>query len=203
MRVVAFGVFLFLASAVLAQDTLFLQVHFLYGSRPKRAYKEVEPKWFGGVWGGHVGVAYQSDSIVNFVPRGKFHVRAHKRDLHSAYAIHNEKDFYAILGSSERVKRAVVYIPITRVQAQRFDSLTVAYLTNTPYDYALMGMRCGAAAYDMLSQVNVLPRYGYSKTWRRISYPRRLRKRLFRLARQHDWLVVRQGGSPRRKWEHD
>ncbi len=83
-----------------AQDTTYLKVHFLYGSAPLKQYKSTEPKWFGGVLGGHVGIEGDSDRIVNFLPKGKFHVVAKKDNRHSTYAVHSVDDFYAILGGS-------------------------------------------------------------------------------------------------------
>jgi hypothetical protein len=185
-------------------DTTYLKVHFLYGSRPLKKYKDTEPKWFGGVLGGHVGIEGDSEKIVNFLPNGKFHWFAKKDDRHSRYAVHSINSFYGILGGdAENVKSAIVYIPVTLQQKQKFDSIAAAYLQQTPYDYALFGMRCGAAAYEILAQLNVLTDYSIKKTSRKIFYPKKLRKRLFRLAERNDWRIIKQDGSERRKWEKD
>jgi hypothetical protein len=185
-------------------DTTFLKVHFLYGSKPLKKYKDTEPKWFGGVMGGHVGIEGDSDKIVNFLPNGKFHWFAKKDDRHSLYAVHSMNSFYAILGGEpENVKSAIVYIPVTTEQKQKFDSIAAAYLQQTPYDYALFGMRCGAAAYDILGQLHILTSYSVKQTSRKIFYPKKLRKRLFRLAKRNGWTVINQNGSNRRKWERD
>lgn len=187
-----------------AQDSSFIKVHFLYGSKPLKAYKDVEPKWFGGTLGGHVGIESDSNKILNFVPQGKFHWFAKKDDRHSAYAIHATDNFYSILGGKpDSAKKAIVYIPVINTQKRVFDSLSNIYLQQTPYDYALWGMRCGAAAYEILGQLNVLPSYSYSKTYRKIFYPKKLRRRLFRKAKQNGWFIETQEGSPRRKWESD
>jgi len=107
-----------------AQDTAFIKVHFLYGSRPLKKYKHSEPKWFGGILGGHVGIEGDSGSIVNFLPKGKFHWFAKKNNPHSTYAEHSEKSFYGILGGHpDSVKRTVVYVPVSRRQKQQFDSI--------------------------------------------------------------------------------
>lgn len=169
-----------------------------------KKYKDTEPKWFGGVLGGHVGIEGDSDKIVNFVPSGKFHWFGKKNDRHSAYAIHSPQNFYSILGGEpENAKTAIVYIPVTTPQRHQFDSITTAYLKQTPYDYALFGMRCGAAAYDILGQLNILPYYSYQKTCWKIFYPKKLRKRLFRIAERNGWRIIKQEGSNRRKWEKD
>lgn len=187
-----------------AQDTTYLKVHFLYGSRPLKKYRHIEKKWFGGVWGGHVGVESNEGEILNFLPSGKFHWFAQSKNRHSTYALHSHHGFYAILGGDPfEVKKAVVLIPLTPAQKEKFDSIARAYLGDVPYDYALIGMRCAAATYDILDQLGIMPDYSYGKTYRRIFYPRILRKRLFRKARQHNWTILRQDGSGTRKWDWD
>jgi hypothetical protein len=46
--------FLFLSHFLFASDSLFVKVHFVYGSKPKSAFKKIEAKQFGGIHGGHV-----------------------------------------------------------------------------------------------------------------------------------------------------
>lgn len=187
-----------------SQDTFCLKVHFLYGSKPVRKYKETEPKWFGGILGGHVGIEGDSDKIVSFRPSGSFHVFAKKKNNHSAYGTDSASSFYSVKGGDpDSVKRAVIYIPVTKQQKMEFDSIAHSYLEKTPYDYALFGMRCGAATYDILAQINVLPQYSYSKTYKKIFYPKKIRKRLLAKADQNNWLVKRYNGSVKRKWETD
>src|SRR3954451_1597248 len=65
-----------------SQDSSVIKVHFLYGSKPFRKYKDTEPKWFGGMLGGHVGIETDSGQILNFTPRGSFHWLAKKDSLH-------------------------------------------------------------------------------------------------------------------------
>lgn len=169
-----------------------------------KEYKGSELKCFGGVLGGHVGIEGDSEQIVNFLPNGQFHWFAKKNDRHSLYAVHSSSSFYAILGSDPKdVKFAIVYVPVTEQQKQKFDSISAAYLQQTPYDYALLGMRCGAAVYEILAQLNVLPEYSIKKTSLKIFYPKKLRKRLFRMAERNGWTVINQNGSGRRKWEKD
>lgn len=127
-----------------------------------------------------------------------------KDNRHSSYAVHSPDQFYAILGgNSDSVKKAIVYIPVSHQQKQEFDSIATAYLKQTPYDYALVGMRCGAAAYDILGQLDILTNYSYRKTYKKIFYPKKLRKRLFKKATENGWIIVRQDGSNKRKWEED
>jgi hypothetical protein len=187
-----------------SQDTAFLKVHFLYGSKPLKKFKDTEQKWFGGVLGGHVGIEADSNKILNFSPNGKFHLFAKTNNRHSTYLISSDSVFYSIFDEQpDSMKKAIVYVPITKLQKQRFDSIEIAYLRQTPYDYALFGMRCGAAAYDILGQLDILPKYGYGKTYMKIFYPKKLRKRLFKKAKASNWVIVKYDGSRRRKWEKD
>lgn len=196
--------FCFISILSYSQDTTYLKVHFLYGSKPLKKYKDTEQKWFGGILGGHVGIEGDSSKIVNFLPNGKFHWFTKKDKRHSTYAVHSVKNFYSILGGNpDSVKKAIIYIPITGLQMQKFDSITTVYLTQTPYDYALFGMRCGAAAHDILGQLGILNNYSYSKTYKKIFYPKKLRKRLFKKAINNGWKIARQDGSIKRKWEQD
>ena len=187
-----------------AQDSFYLKVHFLYGSKPLKKYKATESKWFGGMLGGHVGIESDSGKILNFIPKGEFHWFAKNDKPHSAYAEHGAGGFYSILGgNADSAKKAVVIIPISFQQKQRFDSISNAYLKQTPYDYAFFGMRCGAAAYEILGQLDILPSYSYSKTYKKIFYPKKLRKRLFKKAKENGWTILKEEGSPKRKWEQD
>jgi hypothetical protein len=194
----------FITSQSFSQDSLYIRIHFAYGSKPKKAFKETEPKWFGGIMGGHVGIEAKADSILNFLPKDKFHWFSKNVDKHSAYAIHTENGFYNILGNtSDSVKGAIIRIPITQLQIERFDSITVAYLKQTPYDYAFLGMRCGSASYEILSQLKIVPSYPNRKTFRKIFYPKKLRSILLKKAIVNGWKIEYYEGSFKRKWEKD
>ncbi len=191
-------------TAAFAQDTCYLKIHFLYGSKPLRKYRDSEKKWFGGVLGGHVGIEGDTNKILNFVHTGSFHVFSEKSNRHSKYTIHAPNDFYSILShNDDSAKRTIVYVPITKQQKHVFDSIQNAYLQQTPYDYALFGMRCGAASYEILSKLDILPAYSYSKTYTKIFYPKKLRSRLLKKAAENGWAVETHNGCPKRKWEED
>ena len=204
MKQIIIILLLFSPFYVFGQDEIFIKVHFLYGSKPLKKYKNTEKKWFGGVLGGHVGIESEDEQILNFLPKGDFHWFARKKNRHSTYVLHSIDDFYAILGGEpDKVKKAIVYIPVTMQQKQQFDSLSYQYLQKTPYDYALFGMRCGSGTYEILGKLGVLPNFSYWKTRRKIFYPKKLRKRLFKVATKNNWKIMRKKGSDRRKWEKD
>lgn len=188
----------------LAQNTDHINVLFLYGSKPKKEFKSTENKWFGGKLGGHVGIEIDSNKVFDFVPQGDFHWIEKKDECHSRFAIRTPQEFWSIFGgTTSPVKKTIVIIPITQQQRQKLDSLTGAYSHQTPYDYAFIGMRCGAAAYDVLGQLGIMKSYPHHKTIRKIFYPKRLRKRLLKKAKQNHWQVIREEGSEKRKWEKD
>lgn len=187
-----------------AQEGGYLNIHFLYGSKPAKAFKGTERKWFGGILGGHVGIEGDQDKVLNFMRKGKVHVFASGKNKNSRYAIHSTSDFWRIFRTpASAVKKTTIVIPVTGKQKQHFDSLSRAYMEQTPYDYAFFGMRCGAASYDILAQLGVVQQYSYRRTFMKIFYPRRLRKRLLKIAEKNDWEVVRQDGVITRKWERD
>jgi hypothetical protein len=186
-----------------AQDSTMLKVHFLYGSKPKKAFKHMQKKWFGGLIGGHAGIECGDGKILHFLPHGKFHKIA-KPNKHGRYVYNSYKDFYEILGGSiDSNQQTVVYIPVSMQQKQKYDSIVNAYTSNTPYDYAFIGYRCGSATYDGLSQLGILPRYNANAIKWKIFYPRKVRKRILRLAKKYHWHVETKRGCRSRKWERD
>jgi hypothetical protein len=191
------------AGAQLADtNTHYIRVHFLYGSRPLQKYKDSEKKWFGGVLGGHVGIESDSGRILNFRGNGNFHVLQNKKNMHSKFDVHDFNGFYALFGSDpDSVKKVVVIIPVTAEQKHKFDSIFANYIKQTPYDYALFGMRCGAAAYEILAQLGITKKFSYEKTYQKIFYPQKLRRRLLTLAEKNKWTIERYEGTNRRKWE--
>lgn len=195
--------FLFLNTIVHAQDSSKIRVHFLYGSKPKKEYKDIESKWFGGKLGGHVGIELNENEILNFIPSGSFHI-IQKKERHSQFTTHTFNSFYGLFGSDPaKVKKCIISIPISAKQKVTFDSISRVYINHTPYDYAFIGKRCASAAYDILGQLNQVKPLGHTKTALKIFYPRRLRKRLLTKAKKYNWYVEQDAGTQKRKWEQD
>jgi hypothetical protein len=195
---------LLFSTLVRAQDSVILKVHFLYGSKPVKQHRATEGKWFGGMKGGHVGLEVNSDEIFSFVPVGKFHVFASKTDFHSRFTLHSVNEFYGLFGGyPDSMKKAVVHIPISKEQKRLLDSIADQYKRRTPYDYALIGIRCAGAADDILAQLGILPQSSRSGIVVRSFYPKLIRRRLIRLAMRNEWQIVNSSGSTKRKWERD
>ena len=198
-----FLVFFFCFSAVVsAQDSTVIKVHFLYGSKPKRACKLIERKWFGGVLGGHTGIETAPNMVLHFLPSGGFHRIENDKDRHSCYRIDGLRDFWQVFGGkAEKVKTLTVVVPVSMAQKNTLDSLAVAYTKATPYDYAFWGMRCGAATYEKLAQIGTFKSYSRKRTFRKIFYPKILRRKLVRKAKKNGWAMQRQAGDNCRRWE--
>jgi len=186
-----------------AQDSSCIRVHFIYGSRPLKKYKDTEKKWFGGILGGHVGIEGDSGKFYSFEIHGKNKIFSGKKD-NSAYKIETADEFWSVMKTKEdSIKKTTIIVPLTSQQKRKIDSITSAYAKEVPYCYAVFGMRCGASTYEILAQLGMLPQYPHFKTYMKIFYPRRLRKRLFSKAEQNNWIIIRKEGTPKRKWERD
>jgi len=176
-----------------------IKVHFLYGSKPLKKYKQDEYKYFGGLHGGHVTIEVDNISY-GFVPAGKFHVFAHKRSNHSVFTNNNT-------GGDERYPEGEKYttfiIPINKEQYDKINQIHSNYCTSTPYDYAFFGMRCAAATQDILGQIGIVKKR--NKFWNITTtfYPKKLRKRMFKLAKENNYQITFQEGRNTRKWEKD
>jgi hypothetical protein len=187
-----------------AQDANYIKVQFIYGSKPLKMYKATEKKWFGGLPGGHVGIEEENNMVLDFHHYKSFHIFNTSNNKHSRFLLRPACEFWEGFGCAEEaVKKATVIIPVTREQKQRFDSIKNSYLSNTPYDYAFIGMRCAAATYDILSQLGIVERYPLKATYIKIFYPKALRLRLYAKAKENGWAVIKQEGTPTRKWEQD
>src|SRR5687767_3589419 len=122
MRLIVLLLCVMMAANGIGQDSLYLKVHFLYGSKPKKEHRATESRWFGGVLGGHVGIELDSNRILNFVPSGKFHIITKNKKPHSRFAVHSFESFYSILGGVPGDnKKTIIYVPITREQKMLFD----------------------------------------------------------------------------------
>ena len=189
-------------SALFSQDSFYVSVHFIHGSRPAKEYKEEERKWRGGTWGGHVGVNIDSNRVIDFKPRGRFHWFSHRNNRHSQFSFHTQAAFWTYFGTApETLERTTVRIPVTSQQIKLLDTTATAYVSQCPYDYAFIGMRCASASYDILMQAGVFKKYSRFRCCQLYFYPEKLRKRLLKMADENRWLVTTGTGSERRRWD--
>lgn len=196
---VFFLLLLFFHFAGHCQNEKTVKVHFLYGSKPAKGFKTTETKWFGGIMGGHVTI--EADSIVTgFVPLGKNHIFPHKKNGHARFHKENLVNWSR---DTAGLKYTSVAIPLTDSQYNWVKNILALYTTDVPYDYAVFGMRCAAAAYDILSSA------GLTKKKRRFFivssnfYPKPFRRKLLKKAAARGYFIYRHGGRASRKWEKD
>ena len=186
---------------IYSQDdsTTVIRVNFLYGSKPKRKFKETEVKYFGGLHGGHVSVQ-AGDTDYGFGPTVMpVHIFAKRRrqSVFEARALDGQPRY----GSGN--KTVTLIIPLSQQQFRALDSIHKAYCSASPYDYGFFGMRCAAATQDVLSGAGIIERR--NRFWTIVStfYPKKLRKRLIKLAEARSYQVIRSEGKATRKWEKD
>lgn len=176
-----------------------IRMYFLYGSKPAMCCKAKEGKYFGGLHGGHVSIGV-GDSVIGFVPSGSFHIFGKRNNHHSSFTNESTTSF---LDDTSGKKYTVITIPLTAEQLAKIDTIHKTYLTNTPYDYAFIGMRCAAATYDILAQAGIVKKRSHIDTMLGIFYPKILRKKLLKLAKKKGYPVHKQNGSTTRVWEKD
>jgi hypothetical protein len=195
---------LFISRTSFAQgDSIHLiKVHFLYGSRPLKKYKPDEKHWFGGIHGGHVSIEVDN-KVIGFEPdvSKSFHYVAHRKDFHSHFVVQDLADW---VKDTATLKYTSIILPLTGEQYTRLKEVQSKYISETPYDYAFLGMRCAASAYEVLSHEGIFkPRSNFS-TVLTVFYPKPLRRKLMRWAKkQNGCVILCKEGRCTRKWEKD
>ncbi len=176
-----------------------MRIHFLYGSKPLKKYKATEFHWFGGLHGGHVSLEID-DVDYSFVPANDLHVFPHKKSLSAIYSGGETRGKPMTVPTC---KYAWVEIPLSGTQYNKALEIVTKYCDKTPYDYAFFGMRCAASADDVLAQIGIFSKRKNIGYIVRSFYPKLLRRKVFALAKEKKYKVIRQEGKPTRKWEKD
>lgn len=174
-----------------------LRLHFRYGSKPAKGFQDVEKVWFGGLKGGHVSIEVDG-LVLDFLP-GKNPIFPRNGRPSGDFKV-NEGLYW---DSTNDNKRSIVSIPISPAQKVKLLLLFHDWDKEAPYDYAVFGMRCAAASYDVLSRINLVKPMSRKSNIIRHFYPKLLRKRIYKWARQHNWPVQNFEGRKSRKWERD
>lgn len=176
-----------------------IKVHFLYGSKPKRNHKNTEYKVFGGLHGGHVSIQVD-DTDYGFEPTiHPVHIFPRKK---------RQSDFVdkSLKGQnrySKESKTVTFIIPVSQTQYLALKQIHQSYCESTPYDYAFFGMRCASATQDILGQIGILKKKSRLGAIITTFYPKRLRKKLFKLSARTNYQIIRNEGRMTRKWEND
>ena len=173
-------------------------VCFRHGSKPYREQRRAEIKETGGFLGGHVSLVIDSMEF-GFTSETTNLFPSRKKPCGFFYC-EEIKDFKI---DTVGLKYTIIEIPINDAQYEGLLNLIDIYLGYPPYDYAFFGMRCASAAYDVLDQIGVVK---YKSRWGNIIsnfYPKLLRKKLRKLAKQNHYRILIHNGKKTRIWEGD
>ncbi len=194
-----FLILCFTASQSQNDSLRYIKVHFLYGSKPKKQFKTTENKYFGGLHGGHVSIQV-GNMDYGFEPTDKVHIIAHKRH-YKANFVENIVNGHMRYDTTSKVVTFI--IPISIEQYNNLNRINQNYCKVTPYDYAFFGMRCASTAQDILGQIGVVKKKRRFNNIVTTFYPKKLRKRMFRLAEKNNYTIIQRPGRASRKWERD
>lgn len=173
-----------------------IKLHFLYGSRPVKNSTGTEPKWFGGIKGGHVNIEARG-KVLDFLP-GKNPLLPDNKKPSGGFRLNN-----SLYWDTASCKWLTVLIPVSSHQMDSLQNLFAAYSQQTPYDYAIFGMRCAAASYDVLSEIGLVKKLSNRNDIVKNFYPKLLRKRILKMAKARNYRIIRHEGRASRKWEKD
>jgi|SRR5688572_8693683 len=173
-----------------------IQLHFLYGSAPAKEYKKSEKKHFGGIKGGHVNIE-ANGRILDFLP-GNCPILPENKKPTGGFRIN-----YTPYWDTATTKWITIKIPITKEQMKQLEVLFDVYSEKTPYDYAVFGMRCAAASYDVLSEIGIVKKVPDKQNIVKNFYPKLLRKRMLKWAEKNNYPIIYHEGNEKRKWEKD
>lgn len=182
-----------------ADTSHIIKVHFLYGSKPRHKYRATEYKAFGGIHGGHVSIQVD-DTDYGFEPAAsRAHIFPHKK-YKSAFVARplNGSDRYS--GESKTV---TFILPISSKQYEGILQIHQNYCHIAPFDYAFFGMRCASATQQILGETGIVKKKKRFANIVTTFYPKKLRKRLFKLAAKNNYKVIKNEGRETRKWERD
>ena len=109
----------------------------------------------------------------------------------------------SIYWNSETDKWTTVIVPVSQEQYMSLQKIIDSFAAKTPYDYAIFGMRCAAASYDVLSKIGLFKEYPNSKNVATHFYPKLLRKKVLKWAADNNYTTISHDGRSSRKWESD
>ncbi len=173
-------------------------IHFVYGSKPKREFRNIGERVPGGLLGGHIYIQ-SGENVYGFesIYHNRIHIFPHRR-FNSIFKKEHLNDWKTATGDQ---KMASIEIPVEATAIRHLNNLLENFHRQTPYDYAVFGMRCGSSTYQILSELGIFPVASKIVTMLRIPYPGILRKKMLRIAETSNYKVTTQAGNTRRTWE--
>ncbi|HEU4718759.1 MAG TPA: hypothetical protein VFU15_13035 [Bacteroidia bacterium] len=203
-RLIAFTFFFFSAFVLSANgnDTSYIYVHILHGSKPQRNCPDDSDAYYmlGGKLGGHVVI--QLDSFDYGFSYTTKHVHPFARKKKSCCAGVYECDSASCqLEGWSRDKVTTIKIPVSPAVKKQLRDSMVKWHQHPPFDYAFFGMRCASTAYYLLSIAGVFPKASKAKSMRKAFWPGAFRKKIMHVARKKHYAVTVHPGSRFRRWE--
>jgi hypothetical protein len=174
----------------------FIKINFLYGSKPAKGYKGTETKFFGGMKGGHVDIE-AGDRVLDFMP-GDVPLFPKNKNPTGGFQINR-----SVYWDTASNKWTTVIVPLSSEQYAKLQMLFDSLPANAPYDYAVFGMRCAAASYDVLSRIGLFKKFKQGKDATKYFYPKLLRKKILKWAAENNFTIINHEGRQSRKWESD
>ena len=196
MRIILVFIALIIFNACLAGDSTYtIRINFLYGSRPAKGYHGQESKLFGGIKGGHVNVE-AGGKVLDFHP-GNNPLFPKNKKPSGGFTL-NSSVYW-----SNTDKWKTVIVPVSKDQFNELQYIFDSVTSKTPYDYAIFGMRCAAASYDVLSKIGLFKEFSNKKNVVTHFYPKLLRKKVLKWAANNNYAIISNEGRRSRKWESD
>jgi hypothetical protein len=189
-------VFLNLSANDSTTTSYFIKLNFLYGSKPAKGFKKTESVYFGGLKGGHVSIE-AGGRVLDFMP-GNNPLLPNKTKPTGGFRL-NQSIYWDTTSS----KWAFVYVPVSAEQYNKLQVLFDSLSAHTLYDYAIFGMRCAAASYDVLSMIDLFPELSIKQNVAVHFYPKLLRKKILKWAKENNYIIREHEGRSSRKWESD
>ena len=186
---------IFFNTCFAGDSTYTIKINFLYGSRPAKGHHQDESRLFGGIKGGHVNIE-AGGRVLDFTP-GNNPLLPHNKKPSGGFSINSSVKW----DSDDKWKTVVV--PVSKDQYFALQKLFDSVAKQTPYDYAIFGMRCAAASYDVLSRIGLFKEYSIKKNIATHFYPKLLRKKVLKWADENNYTVLSNEGRSSRKWESD
>lgn len=175
------------------------KIHFRYGSKPLKQFPN-QNEMFGGILGGHVyfqvneyfyGFEPFDEKSFHYFPSRNFNAIFRKESLNDWTLKHKDQ------------KVLTIQLPLTSEQELNLLTILEKYHRQTPYDYAVFGMRCGASSYHILSQIGLFETVSRFQCILSIPYPKFLRKKFIKIAKKNNWKMELKEGTMERTWEKD
>ncbi len=186
---------IFFNTCFAGDSTYTIKINFLYGSIPAKGHFKDESKLFGGIKGGHVNIE-AGGRVLDFTP-GNNPLLPHNKKPSGGFSINSSVKW----DSDDKWKTVVV--PVSKDQYFVLQKLFDSVAKQTPYDYAIFGMRCAAASYDVLSKIGLFKEYSIKKNIATHFYPKLLRKKVLKWADENNYTILSNEGRASRKWESD